>query len=63
MQGEDIIAELLGQNILYLLLAVFIIVCIMAGVRIVPQSEYGSCTFFIVEFPNPMIVLAVRYTR
>lgn len=39
MQGEDMIAEFLGQNILYLLLAVFIIVCIMAGVRIVPQSE------------------------
>ncbi|MGJ8623026.1 MAG: SPFH domain-containing protein [Yoonia sp.] len=33
------IAEFVGQNILYLLLALFIIVCIMAGVRIVPQSE------------------------
>jgi len=39
MGSEDMIAELLGQNILWLLLAVFIIVCIMAGVRIVPQSE------------------------
>lgn len=36
---EDLVAEFLGQNIVYLLLAVFIIVCIMAGVRIVPQSE------------------------
>ncbi|MEO1639010.1 MAG: SPFH domain-containing protein [Pseudomonadota bacterium] len=36
---ENLIAEFLGQNVLYLLLAVFIIVCIMAGVRIVPQSE------------------------
>ena len=36
---EDLIAEFFGQNILWLLLAVFIIVCIMAGVRIVPQSE------------------------
>ena len=39
MPIEDLLAEFLGQNILYLLLAVFIIVCIMAGVRIVPQSE------------------------
>lgn len=39
MRTEDVIAEFLGQNILFLLLAVFIIVCIMAGVRIVPQSE------------------------
>ncbi|MDP5360360.1 MAG: SPFH/Band 7/PHB domain protein [Paracoccaceae bacterium] len=36
---EDVFAEFLGQNVLYLLLAVFIIVCISAGVRIVPQSE------------------------
>ncbi|MEL6839741.1 MAG: SPFH domain-containing protein [Pseudomonadota bacterium] len=39
MPIEDMFAEFLGQNVLYLLLAVFIIVCIMAGVRIVPQSE------------------------
>ncbi len=39
MPIEDLFAEFLGQNVLYLLLAVFIIVCIMAGVRIVPQSE------------------------
>ena len=36
---EDLVAEFIGQNILYLLLAVFIIVCVMVGVRIVPQSE------------------------
>lgn len=39
MPVEDMIFELLGQNIVLLLLAVFIIVCIAAGVRIVPQSE------------------------
>lgn len=39
MPVENMLSEFLGQNILYLLLAVFIIVCIMAGVRIVPQSE------------------------
>ena len=39
MPIEDLFAEFFGQNILWLLLAVFIIVCIMAGVRIVPQSE------------------------
>ena len=39
MGSEDMIAELLGQNVLWLLLAAFIIVCILAGVRIVPQSE------------------------
>lgn len=39
MPIENVLAEFFGQNILYLLLAVFIIVCIMAGVRIVPQSE------------------------
>jgi len=36
---EDMFAEFLGQNVLWLLLAVFIVVCISAGVRIVPQSE------------------------
>jgi len=39
MPIEEMFAEFLGQNVLYLLLAVFIIVCIMTGVRIVPQSE------------------------
>ena len=39
MPIEQVLAEFFGQNILYLLLAVFIIICIAAGVRIVPQSE------------------------
>ena len=39
MKNEDLIAELLGQNVLFVLLAVFIVVCILAGVRIVPQSQ------------------------
>ena len=39
MDADTMIAEFLGQNILFLLLAVFIVVCILAGVRIVPQSE------------------------
>jgi regulator of protease activity HflC (stomatin/prohibitin superfamily) len=36
---DQFMAEFFGQNIVYLLLAVFIIICVMAGVRIVPQSE------------------------
>ena len=36
---EEMLAEFLGQNVLFLLMAVFIFVCIVAGVRIVPQSE------------------------
>ena len=39
MPMDQFLAEFFGQNILYLLLAVFIVVCVMAGVRIVPQSE------------------------
>ncbi len=39
MPIENVLSEFLGQNVLWLLLAIFIIVCIMAGVRIVPQSE------------------------
>ena len=39
MPMDQFLAEFVGQNILYLLLAVFIVVCVMAGVRIVPQSE------------------------
>ncbi len=31
--------EFLGQNIVLLMFAVFVVVCILAGVRIVPQSE------------------------
>lgn len=36
---EQIIGEFIGQNILYLMVAIFIVVYIFAGVRIVPQSE------------------------
>ncbi|ARU02555.1 SPFH domain-containing protein [Yoonia vestfoldensis] len=39
MPVDQFMAEFFGQNIVYLLLAVFIIICVMAGVRIVPQSE------------------------
>ncbi|MDE0850556.1 SPFH domain-containing protein [Yoonia sp.] len=39
MSAEDLIFNLLNENIVFLLLAVFIVVCIIAGVRIVPQSE------------------------
>ncbi|MFN3664068.1 SPFH domain-containing protein [Yoonia sp.] len=39
MTPDPFIAELIGANIVYFVLAIFIIVCIMAGVRIVPQSE------------------------
>lgn len=36
---EDVLLEVLNGNIVVILLAVFIIVCILLGVRIVPQSE------------------------
>ncbi|SFS18991.1 SPFH domain-containing protein [Yoonia litorea] len=36
---DQLLAELIGGNIVLLMLAVFIVVCIFAGVRIVPQSE------------------------
>lgn len=39
MSIEQIIGELVGGNIVLILLAAFIIVCILVGVRIVPQSE------------------------
>ena len=39
MDFEDLVTELLGANIVYVLLAAFIIICILAGVRIVPQSQ------------------------
>ncbi|MDQ2093908.1 SPFH domain-containing protein [Rhodalgimonas zhirmunskyi] len=39
MGADRFLAELTGGNIVWLLLAVFIIVCIFLGVRIVPQSE------------------------
>ena len=39
MDIENIIANLIGGNIVLILLAAFIIICILVGVRIVPQSE------------------------
>jgi len=39
MPIDQFLSEFFGRNMLYLLLAVFIVVCISAGVRIVPQSE------------------------
>lgn len=39
MDIEQIISGLIGGNIVLILLAVFIIICIFVGVRIVPQSE------------------------
>ncbi|WP_296418916.1 SPFH domain-containing protein [Pseudooctadecabacter sp.] len=39
MDIEQIIGDLIGGNIVLILLAAFIIVCILMGVRIVPQSE------------------------
>lgn len=39
MDLEQFLIKFIGPNLVYLLLAAFIIVCILAGVRIVPQSE------------------------
>ena len=39
MDIESIITNLIGGNIVLILLAAFIIICILVGVRIVPQSE------------------------
>ena len=39
MSAEDFILNLLNENLVFFLLAIFIVVCILAGVRIVPQSE------------------------
>lgn len=39
MSFEDILAGLLGGNIVVLLIAAFIILCIFLGIRIVPQAE------------------------
>ncbi|MDG1377621.1 MAG: SPFH/Band 7/PHB domain protein [Yoonia sp.] len=36
---EQVLSEFFGANVLFLVLTVFIIICIMAGVRIVPQSQ------------------------
>ena len=39
MDIQQILVQVLGQNIFLILLALFIIICIFLGVRIVPQSE------------------------
>lgn len=39
MPGENFLAEFFGSNIVLLLLAAFIIISILLGVRIVPQSQ------------------------
>ena len=39
MDFQGLIGDLLGGNIVILLLAFFIILCIFLGIRIVPQSE------------------------
>ena len=39
MDFERFLTQFLGQNIFMILLALFIIICIFLGVRIVPQSE------------------------
>lgn len=39
MDIENIITNVIGGNIVLILLAAFIIICILVGVRIVPQSE------------------------
>ena len=39
MDFQTLLLDFLGQNAFLIILAVFIIVCIFAGVRIVPQSE------------------------
>ena len=39
MDIENIIVNLIGGNIVLILLAAFIVICILVGVRIVPQSE------------------------
>ncbi len=39
MPIEQILSDFVGQNLVFVLLALFIVVCILMGVRIVPQSE------------------------
>ncbi|PWG15615.1 SPFH domain-containing protein [Salibaculum griseiflavum] len=39
MDIEQMVTEFLGGNIVLVLLAIFLIVCVLAGVKIVPQSE------------------------
>jgi len=39
MSADQLLLNLLNENLVFLLLAIFIVVCILAGVRIVPQSQ------------------------
>ncbi len=39
MNNSDFLNQFIGSNIVLLLLAAFVIICILLGVRIVPQSE------------------------
>ena len=39
MDIEQLLTDVVGQNLFLILLALFILICILAGVRIVPQSE------------------------
>lgn len=39
MSGQDLMGEFIGSNVVLLLLAAFVIVSVLLGVRIVPQSE------------------------
>lgn len=39
MDIENLISQIGGQSIVFVLLAIFIVICILAGVRIVPQSQ------------------------
>ena len=39
MNIEQLLTTFIGQNLVLLLLALFLIVCVLVGVRIVPQSE------------------------
>lgn len=39
MNPEQMIGDFLGQNLVLLLFAAFVILCVLLGVRIVPQSE------------------------
>ncbi len=53
MDIERFLTQFLGQNIFLILLALFIIICIFLGVRIVPQSE----KFVIERFGRLRVVL------
>ena len=39
MDIEQILTSFIGQNLVLILLALFLIICVLVGVRIVPQSE------------------------